>query len=242
MRTGLTRASAVTVFSAALLFSVPLGIGSTAASQSRTSVAAFVALATRGLSGTYTELYRVTGPNGGTVQVFQQAPSGIFPFTTGHGRWSFRLQAQSGISSQWVEHGSTAWDCWRPVSINAWKCSGPGHFEDSNGFFLSVEPYIPGVVVGDLHQLELGLKEKAPQVKNLVISDMTNPRFGSLRCLEVDGITSCIDRAGVLVSQQGGSYWSSITLLRRSTSVPGGAFELVGKSTSSGLHFTPIPN
>lgn len=64
--------------------------------------------AKHGLTGTYTEVYSVAGAANGTVQDFQQAPAGVFPFPTEHGKWSFLFQAQTGFSSQWVEKGSTA--------------------------------------------------------------------------------------------------------------------------------------
>lgn len=241
MRTRVVRSSAA-LLATALSLVVPLSINAATASEPKTSIAAFVALARHGLAGTYTEVYRVSGPSTGTVRVFQQAPSGEFPFPTGHGKWAFLLQAQTGLSSQWIEEGAASWDCWRTPTSTTWSCSGPGHFEEVNGFFLAVQPFIPGVVSGELNQLQLGLAEKAPQVGNLVISQSTSPRFGALRCLRVDGITSCIDRSGVLVSQRGSTYWSSITLLQRKVSVPGRAFTLVGRSTSAGTHFAVVPS
>lgn len=244
MVTGLVRAMATAVLTVVMCLVTTLAINSATASQPETSVASFVALAKHALAGTFTETYRLTGPgpSSGTSELFQQAPSGAFPFPTGHAKWSFLFQSQTGISSQWIEEGSTAWDCWRASTTTTWTCSGPGRFEESNGFFLSIEPYIPGDVIGDINELELGLKEKAPQIKNLTISDSISSRFGPLRCLAVDGIVSCFDRSGVLVSQRGGPYWSSITLIRRSSSVPRRAFNLVGMSTSSGEHFTVVPS
>lgn len=243
MRTRFLCASVWMGLSVAIGLIAPLGIPFAAASQqSQSSVSTFMASARHGLTGTYTEVYRVTGPNGGTVSVFQQAHSGEFPFTTGPGRWSFLFQAQSGISSQWIEHGSTSWDCWRPATDTTWSCSGPGHFEETNGFFQSVEPYIPGVMMGELNQLQTGIKERAPEVKNLVISESSSPQFGPLRCLTADGTTACIDRTGVLVNQHGSGYWSSIMLVRRSPLVPATAFNLVSKSTSDGKNFTAVPS
>ena len=243
MRNRFRRASAWMGFTVVIALVAPVRIPLASASQQpETSVTTFIASAKHALTGTYTEVYRVTGPSGGTVHVFQQARPGRFPFTTGSGSWSFLFLAQTGVSSQWIEHGSTAWDCWQPVSGTSWTCSGPGHFEETNGFFQSVEPYIPGVVIGELNSLETGLREKAPQVKNLVVSESTSPQFGPLRCLTADGTTACIDRSGVLVNQQGGSgYWSNITLVRRSHSVPAIAFKTMGKSTSWGKNFTTLP-
>ncbi|MGO8862441.1 MAG: hypothetical protein ACLQRH_17010 [Acidimicrobiales bacterium] len=55
--------------------------------------------------------------------------------------------------------------------------------------------------------------------------------------MKVDETTSCLDHAGVMVSQQGGSYWTTITLVRYGSTVPSSAFILKGKSTSSGRKF-----
>jgi hypothetical protein len=74
-------------------------------------------------------------------------------------------QAQAGISSQWIEKGSMSWDCWRTADVATWTCSGPGHFEDANGFGLSIEPYIPGVVLGEVEELQQALKIKPSPVK-----------------------------------------------------------------------------
>jgi hypothetical protein len=208
------------------------------------SVEAFVTSANHALSGTFTEVYRLTGPNSGIVELSQQAPAGVDPFPTGHGRWSFLLQATTGLSSQWVEKGSTAWNCWRAATQTTWTCSGPGRFEEANGFILATEPYVPGTLAGDGSELEAGLKERAPEVRGIEFASSESPQFGPLRCLTVDLSTTCIDRSGVLVSQQSRSsysYWSSITLLRRSSSVSATAFTPVGKSTSAGKNFVLVP-
>jgi hypothetical protein len=101
---------------------------------------------------------------------------------------------------------------------------------------------MPGVLMGELNALETGFKEKAPQVTNLVVSESTSPQFGPLRCLTADGTTACIDRSAVLVNQHGGSgYWSIITLVRGSPSVPARAFKTLGQSTSEGKNFASVP-
>jgi hypothetical protein len=152
------------------------------------------------------------------------------------GRWSFFYQSQTGASRQWIERGSQAWDCRRGGGATSWTCSGPGQFEDSNGFALSITPYIPDVVLGDISELTNGLQMH--QVKGgIQFSTSTSSRFGPLQCMKVFGTTSCLDHAGVLVSQQGGSYWTTISLLQRSRSVPAAAFTLKGTSTSSGRSF-----
>jgi hypothetical protein len=76
-------------------------------------------------------------------------PAGQRPFTRGPGRWSFLYQSQLGASQQWIERKSRAWDCLRGKGTTKWTCSGPGQFEDSNGIFLAITPYIPDVVLND---------------------------------------------------------------------------------------------
>ena len=95
-----------------------------------------------------------------------------------------------------------AWDCRRAPTATTWTCSGPGPFEPSNGFFLAVTPFIPGVVLGDVNQLVGGLA--AQQVKGIRFYRSTSAHFGPLQCMEVDATTSCLDHKGVMVSQQGG--------------------------------------
>ena len=54
----------------------------------------------------------------------------------------------------------------------------------SNGFFLAVTPFIPGVVLGDINELTGGLK--AHQVKGIQFFALMSARFGSLQCMKVD--------------------------------------------------------
>lgn len=211
-----------------------------ASPPSHETINAFVALARLGVSGTFSAVYAVSqgslaGSLAGTVEVAQEASPRQRPFTTGPGKWSFLYQSSAGYTLQWIERGPRAWDCRRAAGVTAWTCSGPGQFQPSNGFFLAVTPFIPGVVLGDINELTGGLK--AHGVKGIQFFASMSARFGSLQCMKVDGTSSCLDHAGVLVSQQGGSYWTTITLLRRSSAVPSSAFVLNGKSTSSGRKF-----
>lgn len=237
----LLRASAVAAVLTCVCLGTPLDAPSGASSAPPSSVATFVAAAHRALLGTFSEVYRLTGASSGIVELSQQAPSGVSPFPDGPGRWSFVYRSPTGISSQWIENGATAWDCWRFPHATSWTCSGPGQWGGSNGFALSVEPFVPGTLLGDLNELELGLKTKAPQLKGLEISESHSTQFGPLRCLRVDGVTSCIDHAGVVVRQRGGSSWKTLSLLQRSSSVPKAAFTLLGTSSSSGSRFTLVP-
>ena len=216
-----------------------------AGTSSSRSVSAFVALAKSGASGTFDEVYQVEGPNRGTIEIAQLVPQR--PFNAGSGRWSFVYQTQTGISSQWIEEGSTSWDCWHFAGVTAWTCSGPGHFELSNGFIGSVEPYIPGLVLGEVTQLQQAGQLKPDPVKSIAFYGSKSTAFGRLRCLRVEAtgvgtVTICLDHRGVLVTQRGGSRWRSITLLRYRSGVPNSAFVLKGKSTSSGQNFAAVPS
>ena len=203
------------------------------------SVDSFLALAARGISGTFSEVYQVTqGPLSGTVDLAQKGPPGQLPLTKGPVRWSFVYQSKAGFSRQWIERGSRAWDCVRPKGVTRWTCSGPGQFEGSNGFLISITPYIPGVVLDDIGEVRDG--QETHLARGVRFSTSTSSRFGLLQCMEVSGSTACLDRAGVLVSQQGGSYWTTVTLLQRSASVPASAFTLRGRSTSSGHKFRDL--
>jgi hypothetical protein len=213
--------------------------GATPASSPQT-VGSFLALATKGISGTFSESYQVTqGSLSRTVDLAQKGPPGGLPLNKGSVpssvRWSFVYRTQMGHSMQWIEKGSRAWDCVRNDGAARWTCSGPGQFQPSNGFALSTVSYIPGVVLSDISEVTNG-QETHPALGTR-FSTSASPRFGPLQCMEALGTTSCLDHAGVLVSQQGGPYWTTVTLLQRSPSVPASAFALKGKSTSSGRKF-----
>ena len=217
----------------------------TAGAAPSRSVSTFVSLARAGASGRFDELYRVEGPGNGIVEIAQEAPQRSF--NAGSGRWSFVYKTQAGISSQWIQKGSASWDCWHGAGVTSWTCSGPGRFHQSNGFFLSVEPYIPGLVLGQVTNLIQAGQVKPDPVKSIAFFDSKSAGFGPLRCVKVDAIalgsvTSCLDRQGVLVALQGDSYWTKITLLKYRSGVPTSAFRLKGVSTSSGRNFTTVPN
>jgi hypothetical protein len=200
------------------------------------TVASFLALATRGISGTFSASYQVAqGPLSRTVDLAQEGSSEQLPLTSGAARWSFVYRTPAGHSMQWIERGSRVWDCVRNKGAPKWTCSGPGRFQPSNGFILSTTPYIPGVVFNDIAAVRNGLATH--QALGIQFFTSTSPRFGPLQCMEALGTTSCLDRAGVLVSQEGGPYWTTVTLLRRNASIPASAFTLRGKSTSSGRRF-----
>jgi hypothetical protein len=218
------------------------GSGASAASNGSPSNLSGLALA--GVSGSFDEVYQVVGAGGsGTVEVAQKARPGHRPFVTGSGEWSFVYQTHTGFSFQWIEKGSESWNCWRRTDAATWTCSGPGHFEASNGFFLAIQPYIPGVVLDDVEELQQALKTKPSPVKGISLFGSNSTSFGPLRCVKVAAvglglpISSCFDVHGILVTQQGGSYWTTVTLARYGSTVLRSAFQLKGTSKSSGRNF-----
>jgi hypothetical protein len=214
------------------------------------SVHSFLALADRAVSGTFSELYRIStgeASTSGVVAVAQEATSGQRPFVTGPGTWSFLYENEAGYSSQWIEKGSTAWDCWRPPGANVWTCSGPGSFRYVNGFLMAVAPYVPGQFIGESNQLTAafnfqmpGLKKAAQKViAAITFSRKRNTHFGLLDCMKADAYTTCLDSSGVVVSQHSGTQ--TITLLRHSATVPASAFKLQGTTTGGPFLTLPQP-
>jgi len=219
-----------------LLSMVLLLQGSSAASAPslNSSVRSFISLAKRGVSGSFFAVYRLSAQvNAGTVTVAQKAQAGHSPFVTRAGVWSFVLQNDAGYSSQWIERGSQAWDCWHAPGEGQWTCTGPGQFRYVNGYLMAISPYVPGEVLGDINQLEGALKSTlAPYraaVKNLAFYGSHSVHFGPLRCIRVTNITTCLDRSGVLVNEE--QSGTGVTLLRYSSKVPNSAFTLMGTST-----------
>jgi hypothetical protein len=209
----------------------------------------FISEAKRGVSGTFTAVYRLSGPGErGTVRVAQlKAPQ---PFNSGSGTWAFVYQTPSGISSQWIEKDSTAWDCWSRGDAPPWTCSGPGRFRLSNGFIESVLPYVPSDVLIEVSQLQGALTSEPSHLKQLSLFSSRNSQFGKLSCLKVDAtglgspVTACLDHNGVLVRAWGelDTPWSSMTLQHYSSRVSQTAFRLEGPSTSSGTNFAGTPS
>jgi hypothetical protein len=229
----------VGLFSIVTMADVP-----TAEGDSSQSVRSLADLAKAGVSGHFYEVYRVTGPTDGTVAVAQSASPGRSPFVMGQGKWSFLYQATTGFSAQWIEEGPTAWSCWHWPGVETWKCGGPSHFYGSNGFALSIGPYIPGIVLNEASELN----SKPPQIKHISFYSSSSKSFGALRCVKVEGTvfvptSACFDHQGILVSQVGGpnSSWATITLLSFRSSVPKSAFRLKGKTSSTDVVFPSPP-
>lgn len=209
------------------------------------SLPQFIRLAKQAAAGTFAATYQVGGARSGVVVVAQRkAPE---PSNPGSGTWSFMFQTPNAISSQWIQKGSTSWDCWRFASAKAWTCSGPGTYRTVNGFILSINPYIPMSVTSQLNQLQQAIQHKG-EVRSTSIFHAQSKKFGEETCLKVSALTSatgtmCIDRMGVLVSEEGGfGPFPSISLRQYGRSIPRNAFVLLGTSTSSGSAFLAIPS
>lgn len=220
---------------------------SSARVASHAALEAFVSMGQRGISGTFSETYRLVQGlvTTGTVVISQEAPARGQVLAGGSGTWAFRFSDTAGYASQWIERGSTAWDCWRGPSASRWTCSGPGQFHTVNGYLLAIQPYVPGDIEGDISALASALTKSAPVVVKKIVRqaqlfDSTSATFGALRCLSVDGTTTCLDRSGVVVSQTGGSFWTSITLVHRSSRVPKSAFVPMAPSSSLGKNFAVL--
>jgi hypothetical protein len=201
-------------------------------------------MATKGATGSFDAVYRVTGLTDGTVEVAQIAPAGRSPFPTGEGKWSFVYHAKQGFTAQWIEEGPTAWSCWQPVSNESWRCGGPARFYAANGFALSTGPYIPGIVFDEATTL----RRPPPEVRHITYYSSSSRSFGSLRCVRVEGTvfqttSACFDHRGILVSQVGGGLgaWKTITLLSYRSHVPPAAFSLKATSTSTDVLFPSGP-
>jgi hypothetical protein len=192
-------------------------------------------LATRGVSGSFYEVYQVQqGSMEGTVEIAQEASSGHWPGTTGPGKWSFVYREPNGYATQWIETGPTSWACVDPSGTDTWRCSGPRPFQNSNGFLLAIVPFIPLTVVDEIQQLRTTPAEH----EKIFYYASSSHSFGPLRCLRVRGenfqpISACFDDHGILVSQDGGSFWSTITLLSYRSAAPASAFKLKAKSSGA---------
>lgn len=202
----------------------------------------FVQSAQRGLAGTFGASYRVTGAHAGVIEVAQKQQ----PHRSGSGTWSFVYRAEQGFSSQWIERGSSSSDCWQAAGDTTWTCTGPGTYEQVNGFALATEPFIPGDVAGQLSQLQEDSAHRG-WVKQIRTFRGRSKQFGELRCMSVaaptlsTAATFCIDRDGVMVSEKNwpGGYFADVSLVRYATRPPATAFTLLG--TVRPGSFVPVP-
>ena len=191
----------------------------------------FIRSATAAAERTFAATYRVTGSHRGVVRVAQKVHPD--PSDPGSGTWSFVFRSTSGISSQWIQQGSSSSDCWRPTADGApWSCTGPGTYHQVSGFLLSTAPFVPSGVVSQLALLQEAFGHDG-WVQHAEVSKRHSRHFGELRCLEVRAIslgapvTMCIDRHGTMVRESDwpGGYFTDVSLVRRSATLPQGAFE-----------------
>jgi hypothetical protein len=190
---------------------------------------AFIRLAEKGATRTFAGVYQVTGAHSGEIEVDQKQDP--LAFNQGSGTWSFVYRASEGISSQWIQKGSSSYDCWQAASDTTWTCSGPGSYRQANGFILATEPFIPSGLTGQLNQLQEAQGHKG-WVKSLTIFKSHSPQFGVLSCMKVMALTLsspatiCIDHNGTMVSETNwpGGYFSNVSLEHHGTSIPSAAF------------------
>jgi len=186
----------------------------------------FLALAEKGLEGTFRLTYRVDGTGGdggltgsGSLIVAQRARTGTTAWPDSAGTWSFSLTESPNSAFQWIEAGDTAKDCWRWPRHPAMVCTGPGSYEPSNGFVLATLPFVPGTAVESLRSIidpEFGQRPKFT-----VFSQSGSVVTGPLTCLrvaEAGGTTTCITRSGLVASVSPdlhiGLLWTSVQLVR----------------------------
>lgn len=112
--------------------------------------------------------------------------------------------------------------------------AGPGSFNDVNGYLMAIEPYVPGQLIGEASELEGAFHYQTQPLErtaHMILAAITfsgagSALFGPLRCMKASSYTTCLDAAGVMVSQRSGP--ETITLLRHSAAVPAAAFKLEG--------------
>ena len=121
-----------------------------AASGPVVTPASVLALAKAGMEGTYSAVYKFSGPtssteNNATVIVAQRAPTGATAWPGGkRGEWAYRLTAAHGEVVEWVVRGTTVEDCWHWRSTK-WRCSAGNYPGDvSIGYTIATEPFLPG--------------------------------------------------------------------------------------------------
>jgi hypothetical protein len=218
-------------------------VGSTSTTElGQVSVARFLRLAEAGTEGTFSATYRIVGDESavgegvGVVEIAQLAAAGSNAWPDAVGEWSYRLILASGRDVQWIENGATSEDCWKASESLAWSCRGPGTFQQSEGFFRAIVPYLPGTSLQSI-------KDISPNLENhlSVFREAGNRVSGPTLCLRDrtgDGTgTWCLTKAGFLassVSSPGGSLmsWSLVTLLSESSTAPARDFRPAGRLES----------
>jgi hypothetical protein len=260
-RRRLAAASALAVVLTAAALAVSRAVGASGGRRPATATltpAGFLAKARGGEEGTFQARYRISsGPNPrnawimgmgpGTVMVAQRAAAGSSIVVGRTGTWSYLYRGTHG-PEQWIERGSTVWDC--ASYGKGLECSGPGTFFPSNGFFLAVQPFVPASAIEDIAGT-VGAAGSAPKSGSGVrFFSEPDRAFGTLSCMTTPvpiSQTFCLDSRGVLVSYLNpvdveGMRWMKVSLVSWSPAVPGSDFRLLAKSHSSGrfLELPPI--
>ena len=211
-----------------------------AANASPIPPAAFLRLAEAGIHGTFEATYRVVGnpgaegPNAnGTVVVAQRAGAHTSAWPDGAGEWSYRLESVNGWGFQWIEHGLTAEDCWRTPTERAWRCTGPGTYEGSNGFVISTWAFVPATAVAAISN-GIGPSAVSLHLQTYREARSANGPLVCLRRASSSGNESwCLTTAGRLASEKGvGAVffdWPLITLTHCQEAVPSPDFVPLGK-------------
>jgi hypothetical protein len=214
----------------------------------------FVAWARNGVTGTFSATYRVdassAGP-GGTLVVAQKRSRGSLSWPTGRGWWSFVFRSSNGRVDQWIEHGTTAWDCFRFSSDKALACYGPAPNGYGNGWIDSMMPYLPGAAAQSIANAVKVAEASPTQLAELSLSIREGPPYGHLRCLRISAKaggpkTWCLDYEGFFVSQTGmyggvPGFGSNASLVRMGPTIPASAFKLLGPSKSKRGEFVTLP-
>ncbi|MHB8246419.1 MAG: hypothetical protein ACYDGN_13940 [Acidimicrobiales bacterium] len=218
--------------------------------SSRRPLARFLRLATKGAEGTFFASYRIVargspfGVGTGIVAVAQRAAAGRDPFLNigqrSVGEWSYNLAFSHGwhYHYQWIENGGMAQDCWGPST--RLTCYGPSRFEPSNGFAISITPYVPGVLLQMLQQVASGGPGNGPR-HTTIFEEAGNSTTGKLTCLRdrtSQGTdTWCLTTSGFFASFKGSGNigplgFSSVFLLSKATTAPTSAFRPAGHLAS----------
>jgi hypothetical protein len=213
----------------------------------------FVAWARNGATGTFSATYRVdassAGP-GGTLVVSQKRSGGSLAWPTGRGWWSFVFRSSNGRVDQWIEHGTTAWDCFRFSSHEALACYGPAPYGYANGWIDSVMAYLPSAAAQSIANAVKDAEASPAQLAELSLSTREGPPYGHLRCLRISAKaggpeTWCLDYEGFFVSQTGvngvPAVGSNSSLVRMGPTIPASAFKLLGPSKTKHGEFVTLP-
>ena len=213
----------------------------------------FVARARDGASGTFSATYRVeasTAGPGGILVVSQKTSRASLAWSTGRGWWSFVFRSAKGRLDQWIEHGTTAWDCFRFSSDQALSCYGPAPFGYANAWIDSVSAYLPGAAAESIANAVKNAEASLTQLAQLSLSTREGPPYGHLRCLRISEKmggpeTWCLDYAGFFVSQTGvnaiPAFGGNASLVRMGPTVPALAFKLLGPNMTRHGEFVTLP-